>query len=499
MDLGQSLLGGLVAALSLYNLLYCFAGVLIGTLIGVLPGLGPTATLAILLPITYQLPSDAALIMLAGIYYGAQYGGSTTSILINLPGEASSVVTALDGHQMARQGRAGSALAISAIGSFFAGTLATILIALLSPPLAALAQKFGAPEYFALMVLGLVAAVVLANGSVIKSIATIFFGLFLGLVGTDVSSDAQRFTLGFLQLADGIDFTIIAMGLFGISEVIIALEHPETRTLVTASLNRIWPSREDLRASCPAMLRGTAIGAILGILPGGGAILASFASYAVEKRIAKNPSEFGRGAIAGVAGPESANNAGAQMSFIPLLTLGIPANSVMALMLGLMTVKGLIPGPKIVEEQSLLFWTVVASMWVGNLMLLVINLPLVGMWVKLVLVPYRRLFPAILIVCGVGVFSVNLQTFDVVLMAGFALVGYVLRKLDCEPAPLLLGFILAPLLEENLRRSLLLSGGDPAILVQSGISLALLAVTAALVLSLMLPALRAKRDEAFAE
>jgi TctA family transporter len=488
-----------MAALSAYNLLYCFVGVLIGTLIGVLPGLGPTATLAILLPITYQLQADAALIMLAGIYYGAQYGGSTTSILINLPGEASSVVTALDGHKMARQGRAGTALAISAIGSFFAGTIATVFIALLSPPLAALAQKFGAPEYFALMVLGLVAAVVLANGSILKSIAVIFLGLFLGLVGTDVSSDAQRFTFGYLQLADGIDFTIIAMGVFGISEVILALEKPEVRSLVTANLNRILPSRDDLRESWPAMLRGTGLGSILGILPGGGAILASFASYAIEKRVAKDPGKFGHGAIAGVAGPESANNAGAQMSFIPLLTLGIPANSVMALMLGLMTVKGIVPGPKVIEEQSLLFWTIVASMWIGNLMLLVINLPLVGLWARLVLVPYRRLFPAILLVCCVGVFSVNLQTFDVLLMAGFALVGYTLRKLDCEPAPLLLGFILAPLLEENLRRSLLLSGGDPAILIHSKISIALFAATMMLVFSLMLPTLRAKREAAFAE
>ncbi len=349
------------------------------------------------------------------------------------------------------------------------------------------------------MVLGLVAAVVLANGSILKSIAVIFLGLFLGLVGTDVSSDAQRFTFGYLQLADGIDFTIIAMGVFGISEVILALEKPEVRSLVTANLNRILPSRDDLRESWPAMLRGTGIGSILGILPGGGAILASFASYAIEKRVAKDPGKFGHGAIAGVAGPESANNAGAQMSFIPLLTLGIPANSVMALMLGLMTVKGIVPGPKVIEEQSLLFWTIVASMWIGNLMLLVINLPLVGLWARLVLVPYRRLFPAILLVCCVGVFSVNLQTFDVLLMAGFALVGYTLRKLDCEPAPLLLGFILAPLLEENLRRSLLLSGGDPAILIHSKISIALFAATMMLVFSLMLPTLRAKREAAFAE
>ncbi|WP_292444238.1 tripartite tricarboxylate transporter permease [Mesorhizobium sp.] len=486
---------GLVAALSYANLLYCLSGALIGTLIGVLPGLGPTATLAILLPITYQLPADSALIMLAGIYYGAQYGGSTTSILMNLPGEASSVVTALDGHHMARDGRAGVALGIAAIGSFVAGTAATVVIAVLSPPLAALAQKFGAPEYFALMVLGLVAAVALASGPILKSLAAIFLGLFLGLVGTDVSSDAQRFTFGFLQLAEGIDFTVIAMGLFGVSEVIIALERPEARSLATSKIDRIFPNREELREAWPAIARGTGIGTILGILPGGGAILASFASYAVEKRMSRRPERFGHGEIAGVAGPEAANNSGAQMSFVPLLTLGIPANSVMALMLGLMTVKGIIPGPKVIEEQALLFW----SMWIGNAMLLVINLPLVGLWARLVMVPYARLFPAILLTCCVGVYSVGLQSFDVLLMSVFALLGYLLRKLGCEPAPLLLGFILGPLLEENLRRTLLLSGGNPAAFLGSGISVTLLGLALALLISLMLPSLRSKRNAAFVE
>ncbi len=499
MTLFGHLWDGLVTAGSPQNLLYCLVGALIGTLIGVLPGLGPTATLAILLPLTYKLPADSALIMLAGIYYGAQYGGSTTSILINLPGEASSVVTAIDGHQMARRGRAGAALSIAAIGSFFAGSVATLLIAVLSPPLAAFAQRFGAPEYFALMTLGLVAAVVLANGSLLKSVAAIFFGLFLGLVGTDVSSDAQRFTFGFLQLSDGIDFTVIAMGLFGISEVIIALEGGETRSLVTSKLNQLFPNRDEMKLAWPAIIRGTGIGSLLGILPGGGAILASFASYALEKRVAKNPASFGHGAVAGVAGPESANNAGAQMSFIPLLTLGIPANSVMALMLGLMTIKGIIPGPKVIEEQASLFWALVASMWIGNLMLVIINLPLVGLWARLILVPYRWLFPAILLFCCVGVYSVNLLTFDVFLMAGFATLGWVMRKLDCEVAPLLLGFILAPQIEENFRRSMLLSGGDPAIFFRSGISLTLFAITILLVVSLLLPHLRAKRDAAFVE
>lgn len=492
-------LQGLAAAASFSNLTYCLIGALIGTLIGVLPGLGPTATLAILLPLTYPLPADTALIMLAGIYYGAQYGGSTTSILINLPGEASSVVTALDGHAMARRGRAGAALGIAAIGSFVAGTVATGLIVVLSPPLAAFAQQFGASEYFALMVLGLVAAVVLANGSVAKSLAAIFLGLFLGLFGTDVSSNAQRFTFGYLQLAEGIDFTIIAMGLFGISEVIISLEKPENRAVITAAVNRVLPSREDLRQSWPAILRGTGIGSVLGMLPGGGAILSSFVSYAVEKRASRHPECFGKGAIAGVAGPEAANNAGAQMSFVPLLTLGVPANSVMALMLGLMTVKGIVPGPQVIEEQSLLFWTVVASMWIANAILLIINLPFVLLWARLILVPYVRLFPLILLVCCVGVFSVNLQSFDVMLMLVFALLGYLLRKLDCELAPLLLGFILAPLLEENLRRALLLSGGDPLTLVSSSISIALLGLAGALMLSLALPALRRKRAAAFAD
>ena len=490
---------GLDVALGLQNVLYCLFGVLLGTLIGVLPGIGPVAAIAMLLPTTFSLPTVSALIMLAGIYYGAQYGGSTTAILVNIPGESSSVVTTLDGYQMARKGRAGVALGIAALGSFFAGCVATLVIALAAPPLATVALQFGPAEYFSLMVLGLVGATVLAHGSLLKAIAMVLLGLLLGLVGTDVNSGAQRFTLGLPDIADGINFTIVAMGMFGLTEVMTNLEHVGRREVFTRKLSGLLPSRKDLREAFPAVLRGTGIGSILGILPGGGALLSSFASYAIEKRLSNKPETFGKGNIRGVAGPESANNAGAQTSFIPMLTLGIPGNPVMALMFGAMMLQGIAPGPQVMSLRPELFWGMIASMWIGNLMLVVLNLPLIGLWVRLLAVPYRMLYPAILLFCCIGVYSINNSTFDVMAMAGFALLGYVCVKLGCEPAPLILGFILGPLMEENLRRALLLSRGDPSTFVTSPISAVLLACAIVLLMVVVAPAVRARRQEAFEE
>jgi len=499
MDLLANLALGIGVAFTPANLGFCLAGALLGTLIGVLPGLGPVATVALLLPITFTLPPIGALIMLAGIYYGAQYGGSTSAILVNLPGESSSVVTCLDGYQMARQGRAGQALAIAAIGSFFAGTVMTLAIALFGPLLTALAKQFGSAEYFALMTLGLVATIVLASGSVLKAVAMIVLGLLLGMVGTDVNSGAQRFTFGLPELSDGIGFVPLAMGLFGLSEVIYNLERPERRDVLTAKLTGLMPSWRDLKACFPPILRGTAIGGVLGVLPGGGAVLSSFAAYTIEKRIARDPSRFGRGAIEGVAAPEAANNAGAQASFIPLLTLGIPANPVMALMVGAMMIQGIAPGPQVMSTQPELFWGMIASMWAGNLMLIVINLPMIGLWVRLLRVPYRLLFPAILTFCAIGVYSLNNSLFEVALMALFGLAGYLFLKLECEPAPLLLGFVLGPMMEENLRRALLLSRGDPMVFAHRPISAGLLALAAVILVVAVLPAIRRKREDVFVE
>jgi TctA family transporter len=436
--------------------------------------------------------------MLAGIYYGAQYGGSTTAILVALPGESSSVVTILDGHQMAKQGRAGSALAIAAIGSFFAGCFATLVLALFSPPLSIVAQQFGPADYFSLMVFGLIAAIVLAHGSPVKAVAMVLLGLFLGLVGTDVNSGAQRFTFGIAELSDGIGFVPLAMGIFGVAEIIINLERTEIRG-IAAKIERLWPTRQDFRQSWPAILRGTCLGSMLGVLPGGGALLSSFAAYTVEKKIAKDPARFGRGAIEGVAAPEAANNAGSQTSFIPLLTLGIPPNPVMALMVGAMTIHGIVPGPQVMQKQPELFWGMIASMWLGNLMLVIINLPLIGIWVSLLRVPYRLLFPAILIFCCIGVYSVNNQPFEVLLTALFGVLGYVFMKLGCEPAPLLLGFILGPLMEENLRRALLLSRGDPSVFATKPISATMLVLSLLLLLTVILPTVRSKREAIFTE
>jgi putative tricarboxylic transport membrane protein len=499
MELLAHLQLGFGVALTLQNILYCFFGVLLGTLIGVLPGIGPVATIAMLLPATFSLPPVSALIMLAGIYYGAQYGGSTTAILVNIPGESSSVVTCLDGYAMARQGRAGPALAIAALGSFFAGTVSTLILAMFAPPLAEVAFQFGPAEYFSLMVLGLIAAIVLARGSLIKAIAMIVLGLLLGLVGADTNTGQFRYTFGLPQLVDGIGFVVVAMGLFGFSEIIANLERRANREIIMAQIGSLMPTRADLAASWKAVLRGTGIGALLGILPGGGAVLGSFAAYTLEKRIAKDPSRFGKGAIEGVAAPESANNAGAQTSFIPLLTLGIPSNAVMALMVGAMTIHGIIPGPQVMNERPELFWGMIASMWIGNLLLVILNLPLIGIWVKLLSVPYRVLYPAILLFCCIGVYSLNNSPVDVGLALFFGLLGYMFIKLDCEPAPLLLGFVLGPMMEDNLRRAMRLSRGHPEVFFTRPLSLALLLVALGLLIVVVLPVVRKKREEAFQE
>jgi TctA family transporter len=481
------------------NLLYALIGALLGTLIGVLPGIGPVATIAMLLPTTYALQPVSALIMLAGIYYGAQYGGSTTSILLNMPGETSSAVTCLDGYQMARKGQAGAALSIAALGSFFAGTVSTVMVATVAIPLSEIALKFGPAEYFSLMILGLIGAVVLAHGSVLKAIAMIVLGLLFGIVGTDVNSGTARFAFGVPELTDGLGVVSVAMGLFGFAEIVSNLETTEVRELITAKVTGLWPTKAQFRKAWPASLRGTALGSVLGLLPGGGAMLASFASYALEKKVAKDPSEFGKGAIQGVAGPESANNAGAQTSFIPLLTLGIPENAVMALMVGAMTIHNIQPGPQVMTSNPALFWGLIASMWVGNLMLVVLNLPLIGMWIKLLQVPYRLLYPAILLFCGIGVYSINNTSFDVSQTAVFGLLGVVFMKLECEPAPLLLGFVLGPMMEENLRRALLLSRGDPTVFFTRPISAAMLVLAGLLLLLIIAPAFRRTRQEAFQE
>jgi TctA family transporter len=500
MELADNLLLGFATATTLNNILFCFIGVLLGTLIGVLPGIGPTATIAMLLPVTFQIGDPtSALIMLAGIYYGAQYGGSTTAILINLPGESSSAVTAIDGYQMARQGRAGAALATAAIGSFFAGTVSTFLVALLAPPLTSIALSFGAAEYFSLMVVGLVSSIALASGSIVKALAMLVLGLLLGLVGTDIYTGTPRFNLGIREYSDGLNFVAVAVGVFGIAEILRNLENEHDRSAVIKTVSGLMPTREDFRRMAAPILRGTAIGSALGVLPGGGAVLAAFASYTMEKRVSDTPERFGKGAIEGVAGPEAANNAGAQTSFIPLLTLGIPANPVMALMIGAMIIQGIVPGPNVATEQPALFWGIIASMWIGNLMLVILNLPLVGLWVKLLTVPYYVLFPIIMAFCSIGVYSVNSNVYDLYSVAFFGLVGYVLVKLRCEPAPLLLGFVLGPLLEENLRRAMILSRGDFSIFVTRPISATLLAIAAAVLIVVLLPSVRRKREEVFVE
>ncbi|MGJ7614643.1 MULTISPECIES: tripartite tricarboxylate transporter permease [unclassified Variovorax] len=502
MDLISNLSIGFGVAFTAQNLVYAFVGCLLGTLIGVLPGIGPVATIAMLLPATYALPPVSALIMLAGIYYGAQYGGSTTAILVNLPGESSSVVTVIDGYQMARKGRAGPALAAAGLGSFFAGCVGTLILAAFAPPLTELAFKFGPAEYFSLMILGLIGAVVLASGSLLKAITMILFGLALGLVGTDVNSGVARYSFDIPELTDGIGFIAIAMGVFGYGEIIANLAVPEhEREVFTAKVKGLWPTKQDFKDMTPAVLRGTALGSALGILPGGGALLSAFAAYTIEKKMKLKKGEvpFGKGNIRGVAGPESANNAGAQTSFIPLLTLGIPPNAVMALMVGAMTIHNIQPGPQVMTSNPELFWGLIASMWIGNLMLIVLNLPLIGIWIKLLTIPYKWLFPSIVLFCAVGVYSENNNTFDVWMVAIFGIVGYAFLKLKCEPAPLLLGFILGPMMEENLRRALLLSRGDWSVFVTRPLSAGLLVVAALLLVVVLLPSVKAKREEAFVE
>jgi putative tricarboxylic transport membrane protein len=500
-DLLANLAKGFSAAGTLKNIGFAFLGCLLGTLIGVLPGIGPIPTIAMLLPITFGLDPLASLVMLAGIYYGAQYGGSTTSILVNIPGEAASIVTCIDGHQMAKQGRAGAALGVAALGSFFAGTVGTVFIAGFGPPLAAIARQFNSPDYFSLMVLGLVTAVILAHGSVLKAVGMVLVGLLLGLVGTDVNSGLTRYTFGIQELWDRIDFVPLVIGMFGIVEIIRNLEQTALpRQHFHARMRELWPRARDFRDAWQAVLRGTGLGSLLGILPGGGAVLASFASYTLEKKIAKDPSRFGKGAIEGVAGPESANNAAAQTSFIPLLTLGLPSNPIMALMMGAMIIQGIQPGAAVMTARPELFWGMVASMWIGNLMLLVINLPLIGVWVRLLSVPYRLLYPAILLFCVIGIYSVNTNAAELAICAVFAVFGYVLLRFGCEPAPLVLGFILGPVMEENLRRSLVISRGDPWVFIERPISATLLATTVVVVLALIvLPQFRRTRKEAFQE
>ena len=499
MDLLSNLALGFETAFTVQNLLWCFVGVLLGTLVGVLPGIGPTATIAMLLPITFTFPPVTSLIMLSGIYYGAQYGGSTTAILINLPGESSSAVTAIDGYQMARKGRAGAALATAALGSFFAGSVATLILAVAAPPLARAALNFGAAEYFALLILGLLVSISLASGSVLKALAMITLGLLLGTVGQDVTSGVARFTFGYRPIYDGINFVSLAVGMFGVAEIFKNLEDERNREIGVKRVTGLWLTREDFRRIAAPVLRGTAIGSILGVLPGGGHILSSFASYSAEKNLSKNPREFGQGAIEGVAGPESANNAAAQTSFIPLLTLGIPAHPVMALIVGAFILQGITPGPNVINTQPALFWGIIASMWIGNVLLVILNLPLIGLWVKMLTIPYRVLFPAIVIFASIGCYSINNDPTDVYAVAVFGVLGYVLIRLGCEPAPLLLGFVLGPLLEENLRRAMRIGRGDPTVFLTRPISATLLALGVVCVVVAVLPGIRSKRRDVFVE
>jgi putative tricarboxylic transport membrane protein len=498
MELLSNLAFGFGVALTLQNLGACLIGALLGTAIGVLPGIGPVATISLLLPLTFGMSSTTAIIMLAGIYYGAQYGGSTTSILMNLPGEVSSVITALDGYQMARNGQAGPALAVAALGSFFAGSVSTLLVAASGPLLTAVALSFGPADYFSLMFLGLIVSAVLTEGNVLKSIAMMVAGVGLGLVGTDVQTGQQRFTFGIPELSDGIGFAPMAMGMFGVAEIIRNLEMPEVRDALKTKITRLWLNGEEWKRVAGPVLRATALGSVVGILPGGGAALASMGAYTLERRISRNKHLFGKGAIEGVAAPESANNAAAQTSFIPLLTLGIPANAVMALMVGALIIQGIQPGPRMIEAQPELFWGLIASMWVGNLMLVVINLPLIGMWVRLLKVPYDLMYPAILVFCAIGVYSLNNNNFDVFVTVVFGFLGYLFSKIGCPPAPMLIGFVLGPMMEEHLRRAMLLSRGDPMVFVERPISASLLGLALLAVIAMALPSIRRGKDQALA-
>ena len=483
MDLFAGLISGFKISLLPINLLYCFAGVFIGTLIGVLPGIGPTGTIAILLPITFGISPTSAIIMLAGIYYGAMYGGSTTSILVNIPGEPASVVTCLDGYQMARKGRAGPALGISALGSFIGGTFSLVALMFLVFPLAEAAIKFGPPEYFSLICVGMTLLIYLAKGSVVKAIVMVLFGLILSTVGLDLVSGIPRFVFGAPALLDGVGFVPLTMGLFGISEVLTNLEQPLERIIFQSKIKNLLPNLQDWKRSIGPIARGSFLGFLLGILPGGGAVLGSFVSYSIEKRISKNPEAFGQGAIEGVAGPETANNAGAGGAFIPLFALGIPPNSVMAILLGALIIHGVAPGPTFISQHPRIFWGVIASMYVGNCMLVMLNLPLIGLWVKLLKVPYRILMPLILLFCVIGSYSLSNNVSDVIIMIIFGIVGYILRKFDYEEAPLVMAFILGPMLETAFRQSLIMSDGRFSIFLEKPISAVCLVISALLFIS----------------
>ena len=493
MDFLGNLALGFGVAFSLQNLAYCFAGVALGTLIGVLPGVGPLVTIAMLFPITFHLPAIPAIIMLAGIFYGAQYGGSTTSILVNLPGETASAVTCIDGYQMARQGRAGPALATAALASFFAGCVGTLLIALAGPTLGEWALKFGAAEYTSLMLMALVASAVMTQGDALKGLAMVVVGLLIGVIGVDVNSGLARYSFGIPELVDGVGFTVVAVGLFAVAEIVLNLESREPREVYTGRVTGLMPTARDIKDAAWPTVRGTAVGSFFGVLPGTGPALSSFATYMLEKKIARDPSRFGRGAIEGVAAPEAANNAAAQTAFIPMLTLGIPATATMALMLAALTLQGIATGPQVMLEKPELFWGLVASMWIGNCLLVVLNLPLVGLWVKLLTVPYRWLFPSIILFCCIGNYSVNNNPFDVYLCAVIGVLGYVLVKLECEPAPLLLGYVLGPLLEENLRRAMLIARGDPTVFFTRPISAVFMIATVLIFVVMVMPAARAMR------
>jgi putative tricarboxylic transport membrane protein len=498
-DILSNIVMGFGIALTWQNVVLCFFGCVIGTAIGVLPGIGPLTTMALILPVTFWLSPVGALIMLSGVFYGAQYGGSTTAILVKIPGETSSVVTVLDGYAMAQRGRAGPALAIAAIGSLFAGSVVTLLIAVAGPALAKVALLFQSADYVSVMLLGLVSAVVLAHGSVLKAVGMIVLGVALGLVGTDVSTGEYRMTMGVDVLFDGIGFVPLSMGLFGLAEIMVNLESASAGEMQAKPVSGLWPTLADLKQSFPAMVRGTAVGTVFGILPGGGPTIAAFSAYSLEKKVSKSPERFGRGAIEGVAAPESANNAAAQACFIPMLSLGIPPNALMALMIGAMMIHGITPGPEIISKQPELFWGLIASMWIGNLMLVVLNLPLIGIWVKLLQVPYGYLFPSILVLCCIGTYTLSSSTGDVLVMTAFGVIGYAFRKLDCEPAPLLLGLVLGPMLEENFRRAMVLSSGDWSIFLRRPISAGFLLLAAALLVAVTLPNIRRGREEAFRE
>lgn len=477
MDIIHNMQLGFSVALTSANLLYCFLGCLVGTLIGVLPGIGPLATVSILLPVTYKLDPTASVIMLSGIFYGSMYGGSTTSILVNIPGEAASVVTCLDGYQMARQGRAGAALGIAAIGSFVAGSISAVGLNLLSPVLLAVALEFGPPEYFAIMTMGFVATMFMVGGPALKALVMLALGLFVSCIGLDFVYGAQRFTFGFVNLMNGADLVAVVMGMFGVSEILLNMEDMGRREIFTTKVKGIWPNRKDLQKSAMPILRGSLLGFFLGILPGAGNVTASFLSYGLERRLSPYPEKFGTGVIEGVAGPEAANNSAVAGAMIPLLSLGLPCNPVTALIMGALIIQGVQPGPMLISRNPEIYWGIIASFYVGNVMLLILNLPLVGMWVQLLKIPYRILFPLILLLCAIGTYSTNLNVFDVWVMIGFGVLGYLLRKRDYELAPFILALVLGPMFEQSLRQALILSAKDPMIFVNRPIAFGLLVVS----------------------